>query len=106
MSGHLIFKRGVSHGSIEVLKEDGVEISVGESYVTETKSDVEVLVVLDEVVNSEEQSVESVLHNINTKHGSSSDWHWVGVDASESLLEDRVLALSWGDLLLAWVTNK
>ena len=88
MSSHLIFKGSISYGSIEVLKEGGVKISVGESYVTETKSDVEVFIVLNEVVDSQEKSVEGVLDNINSEHGSSSNWHWVGVDASESLLED------------------
>jgi hypothetical protein len=42
--------------------------------------------VLDEVLDGQEKGAERILDNIDTKHGCSSDWNRVSIDASESLL--------------------
>jgi hypothetical protein len=106
LSDHLIFELRGADRLAEVLQENNFEVSRQESDVTETESQVDVLVVFDQVLDRQVKGVESVSYDIDTEASCGGDGDGVGVDSSESFLINGVLAESWGDLLLSVVSHK
>lgn len=56
------------------------------SDIAEPESEIDVLVVLNQVLNGQENSVQSISNDILAQHSCSSNWNRVGIDASETLL--------------------
>jgi hypothetical protein len=77
----------------EICKESCLQVAILKSNIAETKGEVDVLVKLDKISDGKENCVQGIGNNVFAEHSSCSNWNRVGIDASESLLEDRVLAL-------------
>ena len=91
---------------LEVLCELHSETTVDDLDSGEAKVKADVFVVLNQVNNSQEYRVQSIVDNFSPKKACSCDGNWIAVDHAEALLEDWVLALSRQDFLLALVMNK
>mmetsp|Transcript_11205 Transcript_11205/g.18848 ORF Transcript_11205/g.18848 Transcript_11205/m.18848 type:complete len:232 (+) Transcript_11205:312-1007(+) len=106
LSDHGVLELGRANLLGEVIPEDDAKIPALNSHVTESEGEVDVLVILNEVLDGQEYSVECILNHILAEHGGRGDGHWVCVDASKSFLVDGVLAHGGRYLLLAWVSHK
>ena len=106
LSNHLVFESGCSNGSAKTISELHVQPFIAASNITETKCKVNVFIVLDQIFDGQENSVESISDNICTKHGSSSNWNWIGINASKTFLINRVLTDCWRNLFFSWVSGK
>lgn len=103
---HLILKLCSSNSLVQIVKEHDLKVSAKEPDVTETEGKIDVLIVLDKILNSQEQGVQSIVHHVNSEASGGGHWHWVGVDGSETLLVDRMLRDRWGNFLLTVVSNQ
>ena len=91
--------------SLSKLVEEHVRQSpVDNSNVCEAESEIDVLVILDQVSDGEPQSSKGVLHHIFSKASTSCYWDGVGINATETLLIDRVLRDRGIELLFAMVS--
>ena len=88
LSGQLRFESCGSDGFGEVVQESGLEVSVRESNVTKAECEIYVLVLLNQILDSEEEGLQGIFDHVTSEGGSGCDRHGVGVDASESLLEN------------------
>jgi hypothetical protein len=88
------------------LGEHNLETSIVNSDVGKAEVQVQVLVVLDQINDSQEDCLQSIVDHFLTKEASSCNGNWVAVDHAETLLENGILALCRHDLLFSWVVNK
>ena len=79
---------GCPNSLSELVEEHVRKCFVDNSNVCESESQIDVLVILDEVGDGEPQCSQSILNNIFAKASTSCYWHRVGVDCSEPLLVD------------------
>lgn len=83
-----------------------VQVSSGNSYITETKCKIDVFVELNEILNCQEDGIESINYDIFTKTSCGSNWNWIGIDCSESLLINWMLTLSWRNFFFSWISDE
>lgn len=86
--------------------ENRLKVSAVESYVTESEREVNVFVQFYEVLDGQEQSVECIFDHIDSQASASGHGNGVSINASESLLINRVLTNRWRDLLLALIPHE
>ena len=79
----------------EIILENNGQSFSNHPNITETQSEVNVLIVFNQIDEGTEQGAECILGNISSHASAIGDWHWVRIDGSVSLLVDRVLADSW-----------
>ena len=106
LSDHLLLEHWVTDLVRQIREESSLQVATSEPHVAESESQVDVLVKLNQIPDGEPESVESILDNIDTEASAGGDRNGVGVDGSITLLVDRVLADSRGDLFLALVADQ
>ena len=72
----------------EVVREERLQRAVDHGHARKAKLKHDVFVVLDEVLNCEEDSVEGVVDYVLSEEAGCCNGHWVAVDHAEALLED------------------
>jgi hypothetical protein len=104
-----------AHGGLKLLLGDllgqefselNLEVSVNEVNVGETELELDVAVVFDQILNSEEDGLEGVINNVFTHMAALGNGNSVGVNHAEALLEDRALGVGGVHFLFAVVTDK
>lgn len=106
MSNHRVFKLCTSNLFVEIIPKNDVEFSIDHSDIAETESKVNVFVVFDQILDSQEKCIKCIIDNIDSKACGSSNWDWVGINSSESFLINRVLTDRRGNFFLSWVSDK
>jgi len=103
---HLVFNGLVFARALIILREHNFETSVSNSDIGKTKVQVQVLVILDQINDSQKDGIEGIINNFFSKKASSCNGDWVAVDHAEALLENWILTLRWNNLFFAWIVNK
>ena len=106
LSNHLVFELCISNCSCQIISENWAQVSMIASNIGETPCQINISIMLDKISNSQEKCCKCILNNINSKHGSSSNWNWVGVNASIPLLVNWMLTFGWWDFFLSWVSGQ
>lgn len=87
-----MLKAGCTYLLGEALLEDEGKLFVHEAYVCEAEGEIDVFVIFNKINDGFEEGVQGVYRHVLAHACASSYWHWVGVDGTESLLINRVLA--------------
>lgn len=101
---HSVLKGLILSTLDEALREHSLKGSVYYWHTGKAKLKYDVTIVLNKVLDSQENSIESILYYILSEKASSCNWNWIAINHSESLLEDRVLRFSRGNLFLSVIS--
>ena len=88
------------------MREDDLEAAVDNSNAGKAEVQVKVLVILDQINDCEEDSLQRVIDNFFTEEACCCNGHGVAVDHAEALLENGILTLRGDYLLLPWVVDE
>ena len=99
LPNHLLLELWVANGFRQLWEEHGVQFPMGESDVGKSKSQVNVLIQLDQIADGQPQSVQGILDDVSTEASSGGDGHWIGINASVALLINGVLGDGGTNLL-------
>jgi hypothetical protein len=106
LSNHFLLKLSTANCFAQLWKESDLKVSREEPDVTESEGKVNVFILLNQILDGQEKGIESIGNHVDSEASGGGHWHWVGVDASESLLVHGVLRNGRGDLLLAVISHQ
>ena len=92
MSQQFVFELSVADSSGKISEENGLDIFISKSNIRKAERQVDVFILIDQILDSQENGSEGVSSDVLAEHGSSRNWDGVSIHASEALLKDRVLA--------------
>jgi len=85
---HLVLNGLVSASASVILRESNLESTVDNGNASETEIEVQVLIILNQISYSQEDSVEGICNDLLAKKASGSNRYRVAIDHTETLLEN------------------
>jgi len=104
LSNHLVFELCISNSSCQIISKNCAQVFMSASHIWETPCQINVSTMLDKIGHSQEKCRKSILNNINSKHCSCSNWNRVGINASVTLLVNRMLTFGCWDFFFTWIS--
>lgn len=104
---HLILKLSVWKIFREEISKDYFQLAIDHLHVAESELDWDISVInTDQVFHGLENHVQSVSNHIHSHLAGSCNGYWIGIDATESFLEGRVLTGRRSDLLFVGIPTQ